>query len=140
GIVPSGSRRDNTMKIFRVSLYALAIAGLASFSQAAFPRVVTRTTSSAEGIACILCPFCSEQKGPTFVEDFSQASIVLVGTFSNPKLGDNGFDSTTDFNIEQVVKEHEAIKGKKVIKLPRYQTASKTKFLVFCDVYKGNLD
>jgi hypothetical protein len=127
------------MKTLRVSLCALAIAGLASLGQAAFPRIAA-TASSAVGKACTTCPFCSEQKGPTFVEDFAQASLVVVGTFSNPKLGANGFDSTTEFNIDQVVKDHEAIKGMKKITLPRYQTESKTKFLVFCDVYKGNLD
>src|SRR5947209_2348316 len=88
------------------------------------------------------CPFCSEQRGPTFVDDYSQASIVLLGIFTNPKLGAGGGldDSTTEFVIEEVVKPHDAVKDKKKITLPRYVAQSKNKFLVFCDVYKGNLD
>ena len=32
------------------------------------------------------CPFCSaESKGPTLVGDFNQATVVMVGTFSNPQ-------------------------------------------------------
>jgi len=98
---------------------------------------------AAFGIPGLLaCPFCSEQRGPTFVDDFTQASLVVLGTFTNPKLGAGGGldDSTTEFVIEEVVKPHDAVKDKKKITLPRYVTQSKNKFLVFADVYKGNLD
>src|SRR5262245_21460694 len=87
------------------------------------------------------CPFCSEERGPTLVGDFNQATMVLLGTFSNPVLGKGALeDGTTDFNIEQVLKSDDVIKGKKVITLPRYLPNAKNKFVIFCDVYKGNID
>jgi hypothetical protein len=87
------------------------------------------------------CPFCSENTGPTLVGDFSQASMVLYGSFTNPKIGANGLDGTTDFVIDKVLKPHEALKGIKnsTVTLPRHVLA-KNKFVVFIDVYKGNLD
>jgi hypothetical protein len=93
-------------------------------------------------VSTFACPFCSEERGPTLVGDFNQASMVLVGKFSNPMLGGKGGleDGTTDFTIEQVLKPHEIIKGKKVITLPRYLPNAKNRFVVFCDVYKGNVD
>jgi len=87
------------------------------------------------------CPFCSEMRGPTLTEDFSKSALVLVGTCGKAKFGPNGFDdSTTEFFIEEVVKPHESVKGKKMIVLPRYIADMKNKHLVFADVYKGQLD
>jgi hypothetical protein len=88
------------------------------------------------------CPFCSEERGPTLVGDFNQAAMVLVGTFSNPMLGKGGLeDGTTDFTIEHVLKSNDIIKNKKMLTLPRYlPNAKKNQFVVFCDVYKGNID
>jgi hypothetical protein len=93
-------------------------------------------------VSTFACPFCSEERGPTLVGDFNQASMVLVGKFSNQMLGGKGGleDGTTDFTVEQVLKPHEIIKGKKVITLPRYLPNAKNRFVVFCDVYKGNVD
>jgi hypothetical protein len=92
-------------------------------------------------LTTMACPFCSEERGPTLVGDFSQATMVLYGTFSNPMIGKGGLEEgTTDFNIEQVLKPHEIIKGKKTITLPRYLPSAKNKFVIFCDVYKGNID
>src|SRR5438270_476816 len=97
------------------------------------------TWLSAAGAAC---PFCSEERGPTLVGDFNQATMVLVGMFQNPVLGKGGLEEgTTDFAIEQVLKSNDIIKNKKIITLPRYlPNAKKNKFVVFCDVYKGNID
>src|SRR5262249_37912929 len=88
------------------------------------------------------CPFCSEERGPTLVGDFNQAAMVLVGTFSNAELGKGGLeDGTTDFTIEQVLKSNDIIKNKKMLTLPRYlPNAKKNQFVIFCDVYKGNID
>jgi hypothetical protein len=88
------------------------------------------------------CPFCSENQGPTLVGDHAQASMVLFGSFTNAKPGANGFDGTTDFVIEKVVKSHDYLKGvkNKTITLPRHVPFAKNKYLVFVDVYKGNLD
>jgi hypothetical protein len=87
------------------------------------------------------CPFCSEERGPTLVGDFSQASMVLYGTFTNARLGKDGFDGTTDFQIEKVLKSHEYLKTvKDKLTLPRYIPQPKNKFLVYVEVYKGSLD
>ena len=85
------------------------------------------------------CPFCAEQRGPTFVEDFSKAEIVVLGTFTNATKGRLS-EASTDFAIEQTIKDHPLLKGKKSLTLPRYLQPSKEKFLIFCDVYKGELD
>ncbi len=92
------------------------------------------------------CPFCSaESKGPTLVGDFNQATIVLVGTFSNPRrIGGRGDleSGLTDFTINQCLKggNHELVKGKTVIVLPRYLPSTRSKFVIFCDVYKNTID
>jgi hypothetical protein len=88
------------------------------------------------------CPFCTEERGPTLAGDFAQASMVLYGNFTNPKLGAGGFDGTTDFEIEKVLKSHEYLKNVKgkTLTLPRYVAQPKNKFVVFIEVYKGNLD
>ena len=92
--------------------------------------------------SALACPFCSEQRGPTFVEDFSKAAIVLLGTFDSSARGGTGRlkDSTTDFVVERAIKDHEVVKGKKIVTLPREVPPTKNKFLIFCDIYKGELD
>jgi hypothetical protein len=84
---------------------------------------------------------CEAEKSPPLVQQFEEAQIVLLGHFENAKPASTGLDQgTTDFVIERVYKDHDMIKGKKVLSLPRYITDSKTKFIVFCDIYKGKID
>src|SRR5688572_15037239 len=107
------------------------------------------------GLACLLaatvftvtlasthaCPFCSEQRGPTLVDEFNQASLVVLGTFNSPRGAATVVgEEPSEFLIEEVVKPHEMLKGKKSVMLPRSIPQTKNKFLIFCDVYKGNLD
>jgi len=110
----------------------LAVLGLALFGFTFFQ-------APAKGIAC---PFCgAEGQGPTLVGDFNQAAIVLVGTFSNAqRVGGNLDGGTTDFTIEKRLKDHDLIKGKNVISLPRYLPPNKSKFIIFCDVYQNTID
>jgi len=90
------------------------------------------------------CPFCgTEGQGPTLVGDFNQASIVLVGTFGKSKRegGKGDLESgTTEFHIEERLKDHDLVKGKTMIVLPRYLPSTKSKFVIFCDVYKNTID
>jgi hypothetical protein len=83
-------------------------------------------------------------QGQTLIGDVNQASMVLYGVFTNAKLDASGDFSqgTTDLQIEAIVKKHELLGDKKVITLPRYVPPSdkNTKFLVFCDVFKGKID
>jgi hypothetical protein len=90
------------------------------------------------------CPFCTMQ-GQTLTSEVGQASMVLYGTLQNAKLEPNGGfnEGTTDLVIETVIKDHETLAGKKVITLNRYVPTdgdTKSKFLVFCDVFKGKVD
>jgi hypothetical protein len=91
------------------------------------------------------CPFCNQQ-GQTLTGDINQASMVLFGTLTNANPGKKGelFDGTTDLIIEQVVKAHPKYADAKQITLKRYLPpepgGGKYKFLVFCDVFKDNVD
>jgi hypothetical protein len=86
------------------------------------------------------CPFCSEGRGPTLVGDFANAQLVMLGAIGPAKLGTGDGESATEFTIEQVLKPNDYVKDKKKVILPRFVPPTKNKFLVFCDVYKGNLD
>jgi hypothetical protein len=85
------------------------------------------------------CPFCTDEKGPTLVGDFNQASLVLLGTFANPRPAQDD-TGTTEFVIEKVLKPHPATRNMGVLKFKRVIPATKSKFVVFCDVYKGEID
>lgn len=90
------------------------------------------------------CPFC-EQQGKTLAKEIAEAKLVVYGTLANAKINvsaDGTDQSTTDLLIEEVVKEHEFIKDKKKLVLPRYMpnTNEPVKFLIFCDVYKDKVD
>lgn len=84
------------------------------------------------------CPFCSEERGPTLVGDFGQASLVLYGSFTNPRI--SGEETATDFIIEKVLKPHPILKDKSKITLTRFIKQPNSKFLIFCDIYKDAID
>jgi hypothetical protein len=84
-------------------------------------------------------------QGQTLTSDVNQASMVLFGTLNNAKLNlaAGGFEQgSTDLQIEAVIKKHDILGDKKVITLPRYVPTDKntSKFLIFCDVFKGKID
>jgi hypothetical protein len=87
------------------------------------------------------CPFCSPA-GQTLTREVDQASMVLFGTLVNAKLNADAFDQgTTDLQVEAVIKKNDILGDKKVVTLPRYVPSDKdTKFLLFCDVFKGKID
>jgi len=111
------------MKIFRGFVMLTALFGFPAFASA-------------------LCPFCGEsEKGPTLVLQIEEAQMVLYGRFEKARLTNTGLDQgESDFGIERVLKSHDMIKGKKTLTLPRYVTDTKSKFLIFCDVYQGKID
>lgn len=86
------------------------------------------------------CPFCGTMQGQTLVKEVQQARFVLFGVPSNPQIkrdADGREFSTTDFTIEEVVKNDPFLKNRKTITLPRYIPPSTTgpeKLLVFCDL------
>jgi len=127
-----------------VSLLALLVAAWATLlapAQSLFrTEMFNRVARGSLG-----CPFCSDLGGQTLTGDVNQASMVLFGTLANPRLdpgGDFGAGQT-DLNIAAVIKKHDFLGDKKVITLPRYVPLNKddtSRWLVFCDVFKGKLD
>lgn len=89
------------------------------------------------------CPFCPSS-GATMLQDAQTASMILYGTpgnarfeAGNPNLG------STDLQIEVVIKKHAILGDKKVLTVPKYmptEPEKPVKYLVFCDVYKGQID
>lgn len=90
------------------------------------------------GVA-LACPFCQENKGPTLVGDLKQADMVIVGRFLKARPAKGLADYESDFKIEDVLKPHAILKGKDVITLPRYQVSTSS-FLIYADLFKGELD
>jgi hypothetical protein len=101
-------------------------------------------------VACIglaaparACPFCGQFGGGTLTQEVNQASMVLYGTFTNARAGAAGEfgGGTTDLVIEKVIKPHKIVENKNKITLDKYvPPVAKTKWLVFCDVFKGKID
>jgi len=88
------------------------------------------------------CPFCPSA-GQTLLGETNQAHLIVFGSLSNAQRDPSEFGKgTTDMDIEVVVKDHDYLKGKKKITLPRYvpESKDKSKYLVFCEIYKGELD
>jgi hypothetical protein len=86
------------------------------------------------------CPFCT-QGGKTLTQEVNQATLVLYGKLSNA----NENAETTDIDIEDVIKDDPAVRGKKMkLTLSRFVDLSvatdKDRFLVFCDLFNGKID
>ena len=90
------------------------------------------------------CPFCSPS-GETLSGEVNQADFILYGTLTNaqqdasdPTAFNKG---TTDLVVDLVIKDHELVKGKKTVTIPKYlPTDGKLKHLVFVKVYDGKFD
>jgi hypothetical protein len=87
------------------------------------------------------CPFCIAGKGPTMIEDYNEAKLVVLGTFVSAKLEPQGaFEGgSSDFKVDKIFKDMTNLKGKKIT-LPIYRKPTEAKFVLFCDVFKGQLD
>src|SRR5579884_1059376 len=91
--------------------------------------------------ACSLCGAALRQ-APTFRQEaaLETARIILVGTAENPQIASR----TTDLRIAEVLRSDPAFKDKNVISVKQYLPVSDPKnpprYLVFCDIYKGELD
>jgi hypothetical protein len=84
------------------------------------------------------CPFCTMQ-GATLLGDANVASLILYGKFVKSNLKER-----TDFEIDTVIKDH-ATRGKAMrVTLKREVDLNiltdKDTFIVFCDVFKGEID
>jgi hypothetical protein len=89
--------------------------------------------------ACNLCN--NVQQSLTFRQEAGQAKLILYGTLEKPRLvGEMG---KTDLRVETVLKTDTAFKPAAVIEVPRYVPADPKDpphFVLFCDVFNGNLD
>lgn len=91
--------------------------------------------------ACSLCGAALRQ-APTFRQEaaLDTAKVILIGTAENPQFNSR----TTDLRITDVLRSDSALKDKKVISVKQYLPVSDPKnpprYLVFCDVYKGEFD
>lgn len=101
----------------------------------------------AAASAAWACPFCGPMQGQTLAKEVQQARFVVFGPLSNPqaRLNPDGTESgSTDLSIEAVIKDHEFLKGKKVLVLPRYipvqEKDAKIRFLLFCDLFQDRVD
>ena len=91
------------------------------------------------------CPFCSMQ-GQTLAGEVAGADMVLFGSLTNA----NDAGQTTDLVLDAVVKKNDVLDslektvgGKKAVTLPKYlppEVAGQNKFLVFCNVFKKEID
>lgn len=88
------------------------------------------------------CPFCTP--GTTLTQEVSSASLIIFGTPKNARLDLNQFaQGATDLEIEAVIKSHDVLGDKKALTIPRYMPQDEkqpVKYLIFCDVYKGQID
>jgi hypothetical protein len=91
------------------------------------------------------CPFCSPM-GTTLTGEVAQADFILFGTLSNATRDPNdptAFNKgTTEMTIDLVIKDHDMVKGKKKITIPRYvpPDPKNSKYLIFFNVFNGQLD
>ena len=108
-----------------------------------FPFAFVLGMILAAGPSSNACPFCSSQ-GQTLSGEVNQANLIIYGTLSDAKRDPNEFGKgTTEMTIEVVVKDHEFLQGRKAITLPRYvppDPKRPAKYLVFCEVFKGQLE
>jgi hypothetical protein len=114
-------------------MFALRRAGL--------PIVCAALFVAWSAAATRACPFCSAE-GKTLTADANEASLILFGKLTNARLDPkDAYAGQTDLQVETVVKSHDILAGRKVVTLPRYLPPDPDyKFLVFCDVYKGQID
>lgn len=107
------------------------------------PFRLALTAAMALPTLATACPFCPTA-GQTLLGEVKQAHLIVFGTMTNAVRDPSDFaKGTTDFEIEVVVKDHEFLKGKTKIVLPRYvppDPKNKVKHLLFCEIYKGELD
>jgi hypothetical protein len=94
--------------------------------------------------ACSLCNG-NLQQAPTFRQEAASPSarLVLVGTIKSPRLNGDG-TGTSELHLDAVLRSDPVLKDRKVVLLKRYLPVSDPRnpprFLVFCDVFKGELD
>jgi hypothetical protein len=96
--------------------------------------------------ACSLC--VNPVNRATLGEEMDSASVILLGTLSNPRLNANPAaglgGGTTDLTIERIVKNDGTIGAQKSLEVPRYLPVPDPKnpprYLIFFDKFRGRLE
>lgn len=105
--------------------------------------VMSAAVALAVALPLEACPFCSMQ-GQTLLDEIKSADLVVVGTLANPRLDPSSSygQGKTDLTVEAVLKNHEFLRDKKIITVPRYLPTdnNSARLLMFCEVFRGNLD
>ena len=95
-------------------------------------------------LSCSACSLCGMtlRQAPTFRQEaaLDTARVIIIGVAENPSLTDR----KTDLRITDVLRDDPILKGKKVITVRQYLPVEDPKnpprYLVFCDIYKGEFD
>lgn len=100
-------------------------------------------TLFAAGLAAA-CPFCGAQ-GQTLAGEVSQADFIVLGVMKNPKQDPADFTrGTTELHIEATIKDHEFLKGKTILTVPRVikpgPKEKEVRYLLFCAVVPDDTD
>jgi hypothetical protein len=94
--------------------------------------------------SCSLCG-ANLQQAPTFRQEAAQetARLILIGAIQKSEMGTGGA-GVSEFHITDVLRSDPFLAGRTVIKLKRYipvtDPRNPPRYLVFCDVFKDELD
>ena len=106
--------------------------------------VLTAFATLALAAVAAACPFCGAQ-GQTLAGEVSQADFIVLGVMKNPKQDPADFTrGTTELHIESKIKDHEFLKGKPVLTVPRVikpgPKEKEVRYLLFCAVNPDDAD
>jgi hypothetical protein len=91
---------------------------------------------------CSLCNLALQTA--TYRQDAGQARIILFGTVTASRVLPGNGAGVSDFQIKTVLKSDPWLGDKTAVEVPRYvpvgDPKDPPKYLLFCDVFKGNLD
>jgi hypothetical protein len=87
------------------------------------------------------CPFCGAVDGQSLTASVNQYNMVLVARVTSAKMGEDFASGESQLAIEAVVKNHDWLGNRKTLTVKRYLPPDdKYKFLVFCDIFKDDID
>lgn len=115
---------------------------LRSLIPAALAAVVCLSFAPPHAAAC---PGCGPPSGQTLTNEVAQADFILYGTLTSatpdPK-NPGSSKGTTEMTIDDIVKPHALVKGKKSFTIPRYVPPDPKpfKYMVFFNVVNGDVD
>lgn len=96
---------------------------------------------ASSAVACSLCGTMSRNNSLAF--EFEQANVIVYGHIANPKLTTNSGGGTTEFHVNQIIKDSAGFPRDKMLLLSRYlpilDPKSPPKFVMFFHAPKKSL-